>query len=236
MDVGLYDENGKPTDDVASRWFIGKPISVNYDYKKIGIWQITNTANPEGPQDERNVNSIPGYIKYQDVDGNGVINTDDRQIIGSTEPTVRFGLNNKFTYKDFYLSFFFTAQLGETAYNALYDCSTNSYRQNRLMVNFWTPENPTNDYPKNSLDTSVNPMNAGFYEKTDFLRLSDLTFGYSVPKRWLNNFFIRRVEAYVNMRNLFTWTSWTGMDPEFISDQYATPPVRSFTIGLKLDI
>lgn len=236
VDVGIYDEKGKPIDDVASRWFIGKPISVYYDYKKIGIWQITNPDNPEGPQDERNVNSIPGYIKYQDLDNNGVINTDDRQIIGSTEPKIRFGINNKFTYKDFYLSFFFTGQWGQTAPNALYDCATNSYRQNRLMVNFWTPENPTNDYPKNSLDTSVNPMNASFYEKTDYLRLADLTFGYTVPKKWLSNIFIRRIEAYVNMRNLFTWTSWTGMDPEFIAEQYATPPVRSFTFGLKLDI
>ena len=170
------------------------------------------------------------------MNGDGVINTEDRQIIGSTEPTVNMSMMNNFTYKNFYMSFFMTAQLGETAYNALYDCSTMSYRQNRLMVNFWTPENPTNDYPKNSLDTSVNPMNAGFYEKTDYLRLADLTFGYRVPKNVLRNFFLSRVEAYVNIKNLFTWTSWTGMDPEFIANQYAAPPTRSFTFGIKLDI
>lgn len=236
VDVGIYDENGKAIDDVASRWFIGKPISVNYDYKKIGIWQIEDKTNPKGAQDVRNPYSIPGYIKYQDINDDGVINTTDRLIIGSTEPSIRFGLTNSFSYKDFYMSFFFTGQVGETAYNALYDCSTMSYRQNRLMVNFWTPDNPTNDYPKNSLDTSVNPMNAGFYEKTDYLRLADFTFGYRVPKRLLKNFFINRVEAYVNVKNLFTWTSWTGMDPEFIGSQYAAPPTRSFTFGLKLDI
>lgn len=236
VNVGIYDAEGRPTDDVASRWFIGKPVSVNYDYKKIGIWQIEDPAKPESAQDERNPYSIPGYIKYEDTDQNGIINTADRQIIGSTEPTLRFGLMNNLSYKDFYLSFFFTGQVGETAYNALYDCSTMSYRQNRLMVNFWTPDNPTNDYPKNSLDTSVNPMNAGFFEKTDYLRLSDLTFGYRVPSRLLRNFFVRRVEAYVNVKNLFTWTAWTGMDPEFIADQYAAPPTRSFTFGLKFDI
>lgn len=104
------------------------------------------------------------------------------------------------------------------------------------MVNFWTPENPTNDYPKNTADTSVNPMNGGFYEKTDFLRMTDLTFGYRLPKSLLRNFFLSRAEAYVNIRNLFTLTSWTGMDPEFIGSQYATPPVRTFTFGIKLDI
>lgn len=236
VDVGIHDENGNAIDDIASRWFIGKPISVNYDYKKIGIWQIEDKANPESAQDARNPYSIPGYIKYEDTNDDGVINTADRQIIGSTEPAVRFGLTNNFTYKDFYMSFFFTGQVGETAYNALYDCSTMSYRQNRLMVNFWTPDNPTDDYPKNSLDTSVNPMNAGFYEKTDYLRLADFTFGYRVPKGLLKNFFLRRVEAYVNVKNLFTWTAWTGMDPEFIGSQYAAPPTRSLTFGIKLDI
>lgn len=236
VNVGLFDENGNAIDDVASRKFIGQPINVNFDYHFIGVWQIEDPSNPEGAQDSRNPFSIPGYMKYEDLNGDGVINTEDRKIIGSTEPTINMGLMNNLSYKDFYLSFFLTAQLGQTANNALYDCSTMSYRQNRLMVNFWTPENPTNDYPKNSLDTSVNPMSSLFYEKTDYLRLADLTFGYRVPQSVLKSFFISRVEAYVNIKNLFTWTSWTGMDPEFIAEQYANPPVRSFTFGLKLDI
>ena len=236
VDVGLYDENGNPTDDVASRWFIGEPISVNYDYKFIGIWQITDPNNPNGQQDPNYRYSISGYMKYEDVDGVNDITTADRQIIGSTIPKVTMGLVNNFRYKDFTLSIFLNSQLGRTAYNALYDVATNSYRQNRLMVDFWTPENPTNKYPKNSLDTSVNPMNAGFYEKTDFLRIQDLTLGYKLPERWLRNIFLKRVEVYMNIKNLATWTSWTGMDPEYIDDQLATPPVRSFTFGLKLDI
>lgn len=134
------------------------------------------------------------------------------------------------------LSVFLNAQLGQTANNWLYDVATNSYRQNRLMANFWTPENPINSYPKNSLDTSVNPMSAGFYEKTDFLRLQDLTLGYRVPQRWLKKFTLNRLEVYMNIKNLATWTSWTGLDPEFTSDQRSTPQVRSFTFGLKLDL
>jgi len=236
VNVGLFDENGNAIDDVASRKFIGQPINVNYDYNFIGVWQIQDASNPNSAQDSRNPFSIPGYMKYQDLNDDGVINTEDRMIIGSTEPKINMGLMNNLSYKDFYLSFFFTAQLGQTANNWLYDCSTMSYRQNRLMVNFWTPENPTNDYPKNSLDTSVNPMSSGFYEKTDYLRLADLTFGYRLPQRLLKNFFISRIEAYVNVKNIFTWTSWTGTDPEFISDQQTNPPVRSFTFGLKLDI
>lgn len=236
VDVGLYDENGKPTDDVASKWFIGKPIQVNYDYKIIGVWQITDPSNPTGQQDPNYRNSYPGFVKYLDVDGKNDINTDDKTIIGSAIPKVNMSLMNNFEYKNFTLSVFLTAQLGQTWLNALYDTSHNSYRQNRFLVNFWTPDNPTNDYPKNSLNSDVNPESANFYEKTDFLRISDITLGYNLPKQWLRRTFIKRLNVYMNIKNLATITGWTGMDPEFLDDQLAAPPVRSYTFGLKLDI
>lgn len=236
VNVGLFDADGKAMDDIGSRWFIGQPISVNYDYRFIGIWQIADPNNPNGQQDPNYRYSIPGYMKYQDKDGVNDITPADKQIIGSAVPKVTMGMMNSFRYKNVTLSVFLNAQLGQTAYNSMYEVSTNSYRQNRLMVNFWTPENPTNAYPKNSLDTSVNPMNAGFYQKTDFLRIQDLTLGYRVPQRWLKKIMLNRLEVYMNIKNLATLTNWTGLDPEFISDQRSTPQVRSFTFGLKLDL
>ena len=77
---------------------------------------------------------------------------------------------------------------------------------------------------------------ASFYEKTDFLRISDVTLGYNFPQQWLRRTFIKRLNLYMNIKNLATITGWTGMDPEFLNDQLAAPPVRSFTFGLKLDI
>ena len=236
VNVGLYDADGNPVDDIGSRWFIGQPISVNYDYRFIGIWQITDPSNPNGQQDPNYRYSIPGYMKYHDKDGVNDITPADKEIIGSAIPKVTMGMTNTFRYKNVSLSVFLNAQLGQTANNWLYDVSHNSYRQNRLMVDFWTPENPTNKYPKNSLDTSVNPMSAGFYEKTDFLRVQDVTLAYRVPQRWLKKISLNRLEVYMNIKNLATWTSWTGLDPEFISDQQSTPQVRSFTFGLKLDL
>jgi len=236
VDVGLYDENGKPMDDIASRWFIGKPISVNYDYRFMGIWQIANSSNPNGQQDPNYRYSVPGYMKYDDKDGVNDITTTDKQIIGSAIPKVNMSMMNTFRYKNVSLSVFLNAQLGQTARNYLLDVSTNSYRQNRLMIDFWTPDNPINSYPKNSLDTSVNPMDAGFYQKTDFLRLQDVTLSYKIPEHWLNKSMLKRLEVYMNVKNLATWTSWGGLDPEFISDQRSTPQVRSFTFGLKLDL
>lgn len=236
VNVGLYDENGKPMDDIASKWFVGKPVSVNYDYRFVGIWQIANPSNPNGQQDPNYRYSIPGYMKYNDKDGINDITTSDKQIIGSAIPKVNMSMMNTFRYKNVSLSVFLNAQLGQTARNYLLDVSTNSYRQNRLMANFWTPDNPINSYPKNSLDTSVNPMDAGFYQKTDFLRLQDVTLSYKVPEHWLSKSMLKRLEIYMNVKNLATWTSWGGLDPEFISDQRSTPQVRSLTFGLKLDL
>lgn len=236
VDVGLYDENGKPMDDIASYWFIGQPVSVNYDYRFIGIWQIADPSKPTGQQDPNYRYSIPGYMKYDDKDGVNDITTADKQLIGSAIPKITMGMMNTFQYKNLSLSFFLNASLGRTARNHLMSVATNSYRQNRLLVEFWTPENPTNSYPKNSLDTSVNPMDAGFYQKADFLRLQDLTLGYKIPQHWLKKISFKRMEVYMNIKNLATWTSWEGLDPEFLGDQRSTPQVRSFTFGLKLDL
>lgn len=236
VNVGLYDENGKPMDDVASKWFIGQPVQSNYDYKIVGIWQIADPANPKGQQDPAYRYSIPGYVRYLDADGQNDITVNDRVLIGSAVPKIRMGLSNSFRYKGVYLSFLLTSQLGQTAPNELLTVSHNSYRQNRLLVDFWTPENPNAKYPKNALDNSVNPMDANFYEKTDFLRISDVTLGYKLPQRLSKKALLNNVEVYMNIKNLATWTKWGGLDPEFISNQRAIPQTRSFTFGLKLEI
>lgn len=236
VNVGLFDENGNPKDDIASRWFIGEPIQSNYDYKIIGIWQIADPANPNGQQDAAYRFSIPGYLKYLDADGQNDITTDDRVLIGKAVPKIRMSLYNNFSYKGAYLSFLLTSQLGQTAANTLYDTYHNSYRQNRLLLDFWTPENTDAKYPKNTLDNSVNPMSASFYEKTDFLRIADVTLGYRLPTALVKKAKLSRVEVYANIKNLYTWTSWTGLDPEFTSSQRSTPQTRSFTFGLKFEL
>ena len=233
--VGLFDENGKPIDDIASGWFIGNPVGSNYDYVFNGIWQITDANNPKGPQDSNYPNSIPGYMKYKEIDGEVGITTDDKTIIGRSIPDITIGMMNMFSYKNLSLSFFINSQFGQTARNYLKDVNSNSYAQNKMMIDFWTPDNPINTYPKNQLNSGVNPEGAGFYEKTDFVRLQDITLSYKLPKRWLNAAGIQRLEVYTNIKNLYTWTKWTGLDPEFIGSQRAAPQLRSVVLGVKFD-
>ncbi|WP_277466721.1 TonB-dependent receptor [Parabacteroides sp. PF5-6] len=233
--VGLFDEDGKPIDDVASGWFIGESVGANYDYVFDGIWQITDPANPKSAQDPNYPSSIPGYMKYKDLDGEVGITTADKAIIGKSIPDITIGMMNMFTYRDFTLSFFLNSQFGRTARNYLRDVNGNSYAQNKMMIEFWTPDNPINTYPKNQLNNGVNPEGAGFYEKTDFIRLQDVTLSYKLPKTLMTKAGIERLEVYTNLKNLYTWTTWTGLDPEYISSQRAAPQTRSVVVGVKFD-
>ncbi|ATL49250.1 SusC/RagA family TonB-linked outer membrane protein [Chitinophaga caeni] len=235
-DVGLYDENGKPVDDVGSRWFIGQPIDVNYDYVFDGIWQIIDKDNPTGQQDPNYRYSIPGNVKYKDVDGKDDITTADRQVIGRTIPDFTASIINTFSYKDFTLSFFLNGMKGVTARNVLLEENDMSYRQNVLDKVFWTPGNPINTYPKNDLNGSVNPLKSGYYRKTDFIRLQDITLSYKLPAKLTSQLHLQRLNVYANVKNLATWTSWTGLDPEFIGNQLAAPQTRSFIIGLRIGL
>ncbi|RZK10517.1 MAG: hypothetical protein EOO46_10460 [Flavobacterium sp.] len=234
--MGIYDANGKPVDDLGSRWFIGSPIDVNYDYVFDGIWQIIDRSNPTGQQDPRYRYSIPGNVKYLDADGVNDITSADKQIIGRTIPVFTASMLNFFTYKDFSFSFFLNGQKGATARDVLLNENDMSYQQNTTAREFWSPSNPINTYPKNDLNGAVNPLKSGYYRKTDYLRLQDITLGYTIPSSLLNKIRLQRINVYVNAKNLITWTSWKGLDPEFIGNQLAAPQTRSIVLGLRITL
>lgn len=235
-DVGIYDKDGKPVDDIGSGWFIGQPINVNYDYVFNGIWQVTNPSNPNGLQDPNYRYSIPGNVKYLDADGVNDITPADKRVIGRTIPDFTASMLNFFSYKDFTFSFFLNGQKGATARDVLMNENDMSYQQNVTMREFWTPSNPINTYPKNDLNDAVNPLRSGYYRKTDYVRLQDITLGYKLPTRLIEKVHMQRVSMYVNVKNLATWTSWKGLDPEFIGNQLAAPQTRSFIVGLKIGL
>lgn len=227
VDVGLFDENGKPTDDVDNRWFIGKPIDVNYAYVFDGIWQegddIAHSAQPTAK---------PGDVKVKDVNGDGTINTSDRAIIGSRVPSYIAGLTNTFKYKNISLSFFIRTVQGTTKYNDL----TNTYFDGRnAAMNrvWWTPENPINTYPQNRDDS--NPFGVNYFgnsSNSSFIRLNDVTLKYTFPEKMLKSAKISQLEVYVNAKNLATITDWKGLDPE-LSSQTGIPLTRAYLLGLR---
>lgn len=227
VDVSLRDANGKPSDDVGNRWFIGQPIDVNYAYKFGGIFQneqqIFDSAQPDAKV---------GDVIVVDVSGDGIIDANDRTIIGSRIPDYTLGFSNSFTYKNITLSALITAVQGVSKNNYFTRTFFNG-NERSFDYQFWTPENPVNNYPANRDD--ANPRNVGIFGKANdasFIRLNDVSLSYSLPSEVMEKLTMDKIEIYINAKNLITITDWVGLDPEFNS-QTAIPQSRTILMGVR---
>ncbi len=209
--VELY--NGK-VDDPGNSWFIGEAINVFYDYKKIGIWQDTPEDRAEMEKFNQNgSNFTPGTIRLWD-NGDYKINSDDRVIQGQQRPKVVLSLNNTFSFKDFDFSFFFEGNFGAMVKNNI-SYLNQAHRNGNVKVNYWTPTNPTNDFPRPIAGVDYLPYYETLhYEKSDFIKLRNVTLGYTIPRRITEKWDISRFRVYVQAQNSWMWTNFSGVDPE----------------------
>jgi TonB-linked SusC/RagA family outer membrane protein len=236
VNVGLKDVNGNYIDDVASKWFIGQPIDVNYGYKMDGIWQTDQVAAAvaAGIKLSDLGAKQAGDVKYTDINGDGKITTADRTIIGTLQPDFTIGFNNTFVYKNISLSFFLYCVEGVTKNNLLITTNDQKLRQRAYNENYWSPTNPTNDFPENA-DRVTNSLSAQWYEDASFIRLKDVTFTYKLPQDALKKMSLDKLEFFVNAKNLFTLTDWKGIDPESDS-QTDRPFSRTYNFGVRLGL
>lgn len=230
----IVDLFGSGEDDIGNQWFIGEPLTVWYDHEKIGIWQSDEA------DEAAEYGREPGEIKVRDVNDDGIINEEDRVIQGSDMPSLSGGLGNRFRYKNFDLSVFLFGSFGHTIYNNFrVSNSTMQGRYNNLDVDYWTPDNPTNDAPKPD-GTREFPLNSSTrgYMAGDFLKVRNIQFGYNLPETVLDKAGLRSVRVYVNAETPFVFSNLEdGVDPE----QYGgvinsrTPSTRLFTIGADIN-
>ena len=218
------------TKDEANAWFVGEAFKVFYDYKKIGIWQLDEAeeAAKNGQQ--------PGDIKVADINGDGKITPEDR-VIYSQRPNVTLGFNNSFKYKDFDLSVFIYARLGQWI---AYDYN-NSYRinasENGANIDYWTPENPTNAFPRPDKSKSYNQTmyyTTLQYEKGSFWKIRDITLGYTLPRTLLKKLKLQRLRVYCTMKNFFTFSGIDNYDPE-AGGSISFPMTKQLVFGLNLE-
>ncbi len=198
-------------DDVASGWFIGHATKVFYDYEKIGIWQLDEA------QEAAKYGQEPGDIKVRDTGNKGSIDaTEDRKVLGQQTPKWTAGLNNRFEYKGWEFSFFLYARVGHLIRS---DAALNYHPSgwsNSSVVDYWTPENPTNAYPRphfNKNESMLYFSTLG-YRKGDFLKIKDITLGYTFPKQISGKAGLSKLRVYTTMKNFFTFSGFSDYDPE----------------------
>lgn len=230
--VELY--NGK-VDDIGNSWFIGRALDVYYDYEKIGIWQNTPEDLAEIAEFNKNGHKFkPGMIKINDLNGDHKITADDdRKIIGQSRPKHIFNLSNTFTYKGFDFNIVAYATLGGMLSDAV-RVNHQAYRNNSVKLDYWTPTNPTNAYPRPDKEyDNILYESSLYYKKSDFLRIKTITLGYSLPKDIVNKANLSNCRLYFTAQNPFVFTNFDGVDPEGATS-YSAPSVSSWIFGLNL--
>ncbi len=227
---GMLDQNGKEIDDVANAWFIGKPIRVNYDFVWEGTWQLSET------EEAAKWGTKPGFVKLKDFDGDGTLSALDKRIIGQQDPKFIWGLSNAFSYKGFKLDIFMHGVHGVTKENSLMTDETwADVRRNTIVKNWWTPDNPTNNWVINQLNAErMSGILGVIYEDASFVRIKDVSLSYTLPKEIVSKYMVTNLRFFVTGRNLATFTKWRGLDPE-LDSQHQTPLQKEFVFGLNLE-
>lgn len=253
----LYGEGLKyGTEHFPTQTKVGKPIGAFYLYRTAGIFQNEAEVAAHTSKDGQPLqsNAKPGDIRFVDVDNSGTIDDDDKVYCGSAIPEVEVNLNLGVGYKGFDLSMIIGSAWGHKLYNGnkyLYEGMNSGSNFLRSTLEAWTPENTHTSVPRAVFqDPNGNLKESDrFLEKGDFIRLRQIQLGYSVPKSLLQKIYLEKLRFYVSGENLFTWTNYSGIDPEFSRTEsgqsYASvlsagidsliyPFTRSFTVGVQL--
>lgn len=228
-----------------SRLIPGQPMGVYYGYVCDGIFQnaaeVANHATQTG--------AAPGRLIFRDLYGDGVINDDDRCIIGDPNPDLSLGLNLKFNYRAFALDMFFAGDFGQDIQNhmkrQLYSMNYGNLATNRGkdILNAWRPDNTGSDIPALSLtdDNNESRFSTYYIENGSYMKMKYLKLSYKLPSKIIRKIGASNLDVYGQVENVFTITKYTGLDPEILPGGYgslvdngAYPRPRTFTVGLNL--
>jgi TonB-dependent starch-binding outer membrane protein SusC len=225
---------------------VGRSISEFFGYQVRGLFQ--NQAEVDGAA--RQSGAEPGFFRFEDINGDGNISPADRTYIGNPNPDFTYGLNLGLNYKNFNVTAFFYGSQGNEIFNynrwwTDFWPSFQGQKSTDLLLNSWTPSNPTATVPKasNKSNFSTNTQSTSYYvEDGSFLRLRNLQFGYTVPASTLKPLGISNLSVYVQGVNLFTLTKYSGLDPDlnnsgdtaFGVDEGNYPLVKQYLIGVRV--
>ena len=226
-----------------------------------------NLAIPEGNTIAKNSTWIGDYI-YEDRNGDGVINNEDCTYIGNPEPKFTYGIGNTFSYKGFDLTIFFSGSYGNKALNLtryrIEDPRSNGNilksSLNYAQIGLIDPNGPDDDYrnlhvvngsattlpalQESDANNNFTRISDMLVEDASYIRLQNISIGYTFPKKWINKIFLNNARIYANIQNVYTWSKYKGLDPEvgaIYGDALMTgvdygryPSPRIYTFGLNI--
>jgi hypothetical protein len=218
-----------------------------YGYRAEGVFASQEQADEADLHDKSGRRFNAGDIHFADLDGNGIIDEDDKTIIGDPHPDFSAGLYNRFSYKGFALSLFIQGVKGVDVFNYIrsqVESMSGVENQTTAVYNRWTSEGQQTDIPRASFGDPMgnNRFSSRWIEDGSYVRLKHVTLSYTFPRKLA---FIENLSVYVTGTNLVTWTRYLGYDPEFSYvdgvlgqgiDYGKIPQPRSMVIGLKVGL
>jgi TonB-linked SusC/RagA family outer membrane protein len=228
----ILDENGnvigtKEMDDKSNNWFIGKPISTIWNYRVTGIWQKDEWEEAakygQLPGDPKVANNYTADdIVNPDGSVTHVYNDKDKEFLGQTAPPIHWSLRNDFVlWKNLSISFNIYSYMGHKRLADYYlnhddDGGRFTYAMANLPAKeYWTLENPTNDYGRIDAKGPAGAEGASKLYNRSFVRLENISVGYTLPQKWTSILNVERVKIYGSVRNAAVWaTDWEYGDPE----------------------
>ncbi|MCX2476980.1 SusC/RagA family TonB-linked outer membrane protein [Pedobacter sp. MC2016-05] len=239
----------KERDDIGNGWFIGQPISAIWNYRVTGIWQANEATEAarynQRPGDPKVANNFTGD---DIVNANGtttpVYNDNDKEFLGQTAPPIMWSMRNDFTYKNFNFSFNMYSYWGHKSLSGAYLNQDNGSSlvtnlANAYQKEYWTLENPSTEFARLDAKGPSGVNSPGRLFDRSFIRLENVTLGYTVPQKWASQLALEKVKLYATVRNVAVWAKdkdWDYWDIETFSASEANRGIapRIYTFGLNV--
>jgi len=241
-DTGFLNYGISQFSDGGTRAENGQPFPFFYGYKTAGVLQ--NQAEADAYNAKFGKTSVPGDLIFVDTNGDSKITSDDRTNIGKPTPDWTFGLNFDAEWKGFDFNVFFQGVKGADIFDATWRQDISSGNYPTWVLSRWTGEGTSNKIPALKSGDASNWVCSDIYiQDGSYLRLKNISLGYTVPRQYTKKAGIERFRMYVRAENLFTWTKYWGFDPEIGSsstsmgvDYGVYPQARIFTVGFNVSL
>ncbi|MDP4261717.1 MAG: TonB-dependent receptor [Bacteroidota bacterium] len=223
--------------DIVNSWFIGYPVNSFYDFDKIGIWQLADSTLA------KSFGYKPGDIRVSDISGPGgkpdgkIDANNDRIVVGSAVPKYSIGFSNDVTFRNFDLNIYVYARVGQMFVSSYANKFEPNAIENGAKVDYWTPENPTNDYPRPNANISRAALPFATtlgYKDGSFVKIRNITLGYTLPQGLQNKLRMSKLRVYVSLKNYFTFAKVKDYDPEG-AGSFERPLTKLIVAGLAFD-